>query len=217
MHLMRIWTVKTGKITEDLYAVKIGTVNFYIFKSGEDFICFDTGFGKRFILGQLKSLGIHPRKITHVFLTHSDFDHAGGSALFEKAKLYLSADEEAMITGKKARMFGFFYNSKIKRPYHLLHDNERITIGPMSIRAISTPGHTAGSMSYLVNGSILFVGDTFKLIDGKVCSLRSYISMDTVRQKESIRKLAGLDQVKLACTAHTGYTREFNKAIGDWK
>jgi hydroxyacylglutathione hydrolase len=217
MQIMRIWPVKTGKITGNLYAVKTGTVNFFICKSDEDFICFDSGFNKRLIIRQLNNLGIAPRRVTHVFLTHSDFDHASGSALFEKAKIYLSADEEPMITRKKARMFGLIYNSKIKGPYHLLHDNDLVTAGSTSIRAIATPGHTDGSMSYLVDGSILFVGDTFKLIGDRVCSLRRYINMHTERQKESIRKLAGMDHVPLACTAHTGYTREFNKAIDDWK
>ena len=79
------------------------------------------------------------------------------------------------------------------------------------------PGHTAGSISYLVNGVILFVGDTFKLVDGKVRSLRSYINMDTRDQEESIRKLAALENIQMALTAHWGYTREFDQAIGEWR
>jgi glyoxylase-like metal-dependent hydrolase (beta-lactamase superfamily II) len=114
-------------------------------------------------------------------------------------------------------MMGLIYNSKIKRTYHLLNDNDIVTIGSTKIRAIATPGHTPGSMSYLVNESLLFVGDTFKLRDNRVRSLRRYINMDTEQQKESIRKLAHLDHVRLACTAHSGYTKEFNHAIRDWK
>jgi len=34
-------------------------------------------------------------------LTHSDFDHAGGLSLFENAEIYLSRDEEQMITKKE--------------------------------------------------------------------------------------------------------------------
>ena len=39
MPIMRIWPVETGKITDDLFAVKTGTVNFFIYRSGKDFIC----------------------------------------------------------------------------------------------------------------------------------------------------------------------------------
>ena len=73
-----------------------------------------------------------------------------------------------------------------------------------------------GSMSYLINESILIVGDTFRLIKGKACPIK-YYNMDTKKQKESIRKLACLDNVELACTAHRGYTGKFNEAIGLWK
>jgi hydroxyacylglutathione hydrolase len=214
--ITHIRPVNTAKIIDNLYAVKTGIVNFFIYKSDGDIICIDSGFRKNLIIRELNSLGIDPKSITHLFLTHSDFDHTNGLALFEKAKIYLSSDEEQMITRQKARMLGFIYNSKIERPYHLLKDNDIVAVGSIKIRAISTPGHTTGSMSYLINESVLFVGDTFKLVDNKVCSLRRYINMNTEQQKESIRKLACFDNVYLACTAHTGYTKEFNEAISDW-
>jgi hydroxyacylglutathione hydrolase len=217
MQIMRIWPVNTGRITADLYVVKTGTVNFFICRSEKDIICFDSGFGKPIILRELSKLGIDPGEITHVFLTHSDFDHAGGAALFEYAKLYLSSDEESLLTGRRARMLGMIYNPKITRPHQLLNDNQVITIGAINIRSIATPGHTAGSMSYLVNESILFVGDAFKLINQRVCSLGFYINMDTERQKQSIRKLARLENVRLACTAYIGHSWDFAKDIGEWK
>ncbi len=49
---------------------------------------------------------------------------------------------------------------------------------------------------------------TAKLVDHKVRSLRACINMDTERQKESSHKLARLDGVQLACTAHSGCTGE---------
>jgi hydroxyacylglutathione hydrolase len=217
MLLPNLRTLKTGKITPDVYAVETGTVNFFVYWSEAAIFCIDTGFGKSLVRGQLRTIGIDPLSVTHVFLTHSDFDHAGGLALFENAQIYLSSDEEQMITGKKARMMGFVRNFRINRTYNLLEDNEVVTVGSIKIRAIATPGHTPGSMSYLVDESVLFVGDTFKLIDNEVRPLRQYINMDTESQKQSIRKLARLDHVCLACTAHSGCTQEFAAAIRSWK
>ena len=122
-----------------------------------------------------------------------------------------------MITGQKARMLGWIYNARINRPYHLLKDNDLVVVGLITIRAISTPGHTVGSMSYLVDESILFVGDTFKLIENRVYPKRRYINMNTEQQKESIRKLAHIDHISIVCTAHNGYTTEFDHAISAWK
>jgi glyoxylase-like metal-dependent hydrolase (beta-lactamase superfamily II) len=114
-------------------------------------------------------------------------------------------------------MWGFVHNARIDRSYRLLDDNERVSAGPISVQAISTPGHTTGSMSYLVNGSLLFVGDAFKLVAGRVHPKRPYINMDMAGHKASIRKLAQLANIRLACTAHNGYTEEFEAAICNWK
>lgn len=208
--------IETGKIRDNFFVVRTATANFYVYKSGEDIICFDSGFGKSQILRELNKLGIDPKCITHVFLTHSDFDHAGGISLFENAKIYLSFDEEQMITGKKARKLGFMYNSKIIRPYHLLGNNDVITVGSTKIRAIAAPGHTPGSMCYFINEAILIVGDALRIINGKVYPIK-YYNMDTEQQKESIKKLAQLDNVQLACTGHRGYTESFKEAVMNWK
>jgi hydroxyacylglutathione hydrolase len=216
MGLIRNRPVGTGKIADHLYAVRTGPVNFFVYQDEEQAVCIDSGFGKRQILRGLQSLGIDPRRVTHLFLTHSDFDHASGLRVFPQAKIYLSLAEEPMITGMKARTFAY-YNPAIPRPYRLLQDGEVVTVGAMRIRAIGTPGHTPGSMSYLLDGSILFVGDTFKLVAGQVHPLRRYINNDTEQQKESIRKLASLEGVRLACTAHSGYTERFDEAIRAWR
>jgi hydroxyacylglutathione hydrolase len=216
VRIKHVHPIATGKITDNLFVIKTGTANFYIYKSEEKVICFDSGFGKSLIIRELNNLGIDPSAITHLFLTHSDFDHANGADLFDRAEIYLSADEEQMITRKKARIYGFIYNSRIKSTYHLLKDNDVVTIGPTKIKAIATPGHTPGSMSYLINDSILMVGDAFRLINGKVYPLK-YYNMDTEKQKESIRKLSGLDNIQLVCTAHRGYTEMFREAIDHWR
>jgi hydroxyacylglutathione hydrolase len=217
LNTMHLDPIETGRIAEHVYAIKTGTVNFFVYENGEHLICFDSGFGKNVIIRELNRLSLDAGKVTHLFLTHSDFDHAGGLALFEKAEVYLSSDEEQMIIGKKARMAELIYNPAIKRAHHLLNDNDVVTISSTKVRAITTPGHTPGSMSYLVNESILFVGDTFKLIEGKVYAKRPCINMDSVQQKESIRKLACLDHVRLVFTAHNGYTQTFDEAIRDWR
>ncbi|HUW63265.1 MAG TPA: MBL fold metallo-hydrolase [Spirochaetia bacterium] len=209
--------LRTGKISDHLDAVKVGMVNFFVYKDDEDTICIDSGFRKSEIIRELSTLHIDPADVTHLFMTHSDYDHAGGLDSFEKAKVYLSSDEEQMITRRKARQLGLIYNSSIGREYTLLNDNEIITVGSIKISAIATPGHTPGSMSYLLNDHILFTGDTICLRDNKVYPFKRFLNMDTQLQKESIRKLARLGHVQMACTAHTGYTEEFDKAIADWK
>ena len=68
-----------------------------------------------------------------------------------------------------------------------------------------------------MRSSILFVGDTFTLVENKVYPKRCLYNMNTRQHKESIRKLAWLENIRLACSAHNGYTSEFSEAIRDWK
>lgn len=208
--------IETGRITDNLFVIRTGTANFYIYKTDSGLISFDCGFGKSQIKRELLSIGIDHKSITHLFLTHSDFDHANGFSVFENAKIYLSSDEEQLIIRKKARKFGFIYNFRIKRQYNLLKDNDEVYVGSTKIRAIATPGHTVGSMCYLINDKILIIGDAFRIIDGKVCPIKLY-NMDTKKHRESIRKLAKLKNVEMICTGHRGYFQNFDKAIDHWR
>ena len=56
-------------------------------------ILFDTGANGRILLGNMKKLGIDPKSIDEVFISHDHFDHIGGLSEFRsinrKAKVYL--------------------------------------------------------------------------------------------------------------------------------
>ena len=208
---------KTGKITDNIFTIKAMIVNMFIIKYGDRVICIDTGLGSSIIKMGLKKLNIDPETVSHIFLTHSDYDHAGCIDLFKNASVFLSRNEEQMITGKKSRAFGIRYNNPIKREYSLLDNDEVVEIDDISVRGIETPGHTPGSMSYLINDEYLFVGDSMALIGNRVHSFPFFINMDTPTQKESIKKLSGLKDVKLVCTAHSGYTKDFSNAVKAWR
>lgn len=209
--------MKTIKINDNIYAIKTKMVNMFVIKYGSDVICIDSGFIKSTVKSALSKFGIDLTSVSNVFLTHSDYDHAGCIDLFSDAKIHLSVDEEQMINGNTPRAMGISYNSKIERPYHLLHDGDIVMVGKIKVQGISTPGHTPGSMSYLINEAYLFVGDTLALIKDRVYTFPFFINKDTKTQKESIKKLAKLKNVKAMFTAHSGYSTGFQKSISSWK
>jgi hydroxyacylglutathione hydrolase len=198
--------IKTQQLTDNIYAVRTLISNFYIYTDGEHTICFDTGYLPLLIKNELRKINISTDRISHIFLTHSDFDHVGGIKLFESGQVYLSADEEKMITFKIPRKL-FLFNKRIKRNYKTLKDGEITCIGRIKVKAITTPGHTPGSMSFLVNDSTLFTGDTLTIRKGEVKPFFLLQNMNTRIQKESIKKLLKIDSVKLICTGHTGYLK----------
>jgi glyoxylase-like metal-dependent hydrolase (beta-lactamase superfamily II) len=190
---------ETGRITEGLYAVNVGTVSFYVYRGEDCLICFDTGYGRLAIRQELRSLHIDPKQVTHVFLTHADIDHTSGLSLFSGRK----------TIQEKVRC------PRIRRAYTLLGDGETVSAGSATVQAIATPGHTPGSMSFILNDTMLFVGDACKLRDGKIFAGRHY-TMDMDKQDESIRKLAHLKGIRFTMTAHAGFSADFDAAFADW-
>lgn len=197
--------LQTGKVAENVFAVKGGVANLFVYSDGTHHVCFDSGQNVEDVAAGLRTLGIEPEAVSAVFLTHSDSDHAGGLGAFPKAELYLSVDEEQMITGKTPR-FVLFHNAPLSRRYHLVRDGETILVGTLKITTIATPGHTPGSACYLVNGVVLFAGDTLRIEEGKVHPFYSLINMDTRAEMESIEKLKRIAGVRLVCSAHSGCT-----------
>ena len=213
----RLQLIPTGRISENVSAIKTGSVNLFIYEKGSDRIAVDSGFGTSILKRELSLLGIDPNEITSLFLTHSDFDHAGGLPVFQNSAIYLSSREEPMITRRVARKYGVIYNRKISRAYRLLKNNDEVAVGAIKVKAIETPGHTPGSMSFLVNDEFLFVGDAFRLIDGKAHPNSPLYCMDTEQQEESIRKLAKLENIRWLFTAHGGCCNDFRSAMADWR
>ena len=207
----------TGAGVADIIVVRTGSANFYIYSKGTYSVVIDSGFGIPVIKRELKSLSVDPGRVSAVLLTHSDFDHTGGISLFHNATVYLSHNEEQMITKKTSRKYRIVYNGRIKGKYTLLRDDSEITIGPIHIRAIETPGHTPGSMSYLLDGAVLFTGDAFRILKGKVQPIGPFFNMDQNTHIESIKKVAQLKNIQLLLTGHRGYSSAFEDAMEHWK
>jgi hydroxyacylglutathione hydrolase len=221
----RVWKLRrslwypldTGQVAENVYAVRVRDVNMFIYADGEHAIAIDAAYAGDALREELKRLPISPESVTHLFLTHTDVDHTGGLDLFPNAQIYLSEDEERMIDGTTPRLFWVYHSPKIGQAYTLLADGDVITAGAIRVQAIATPGHTPGAMSFLVNDSVLFSGDTLKLQNGQVHTFHRLLNIDTATQRESIEKLARLQNVALLCTAHTGCTTDYARAMKYWR
>lgn len=210
------YPVATGQVTENVYAIKVKDVNMFIYNEGEYTIAIDAAYPGGALQAEFNRLPIEPASVTHLFLTHTDIDHTSGLDLFPNAQIYLARAEEQMIDGTTSRMLGFYHNPKIARPFTLLDDSEVVSVGSIKVRAMATPGHTPGSMAFLVNDRVLFSGDTLRLQNGHVLPFYRLFNMDTAAQRKSIRKLAKLEGITLLCTGHTGCTQNYAFAMRRW-
>jgi glyoxylase-like metal-dependent hydrolase (beta-lactamase superfamily II) len=197
-----------------VYAVRDGNVNLFLLKQEEAFIAIDAGNSEGGVQQGLDDLGVDPEKVIAVFLTHTDNDHIGGLRLFGKATVYISRAEEQMINGQTPRFW--IFKNKLNYPYEWIEDDQVITLPGFTVRGILTPGHTPGSMCYVINDAYLFTGDSMSLEQGKADLFNEAFNMDSDLQRASMGKVMHLPDVKCVFTGHYGFTDDYQNAFVGW-
>ena len=101
----------------------------------------------------------------YVLLTHCHFDHVMGvPALVEMGAKVICLDKEQPLVGTRADLFEAFGAPRAVFSVDETVQNEQtFTLCGVTFTALSTPGHTVGSVVYrLENGEekVLFTGDT---------------------------------------------------------
>ncbi len=207
---------ETGQVTENIFAIRDGYVNVFLVKADSGYIMIDAGTDAEPVATGLKQLGIETSAIKNIFLTHTDSDHAGALSLFPHANVYLSRQEEQMINGETGR-FLWFGNRLQRNDYKLLYEGQELVIRDITIKGILTPGHTPGTMCYLVNGKYLFTGDVIRFVNGEAMEFHHFINMDNPTGIKSIEKLSLLEGVEYVFTAHHGVSDNFEKAFENYR
>ena len=206
--------METGRVVDDIFVVKDDFANLFIIQDGSQYIVIDCATDPATVAQQMKKLGINPDAVTAVFLTHTDGDHVGALSLFDKARLYMSKEEEQMINGQKSK-FLWFGNSISRTDYTLLEDHEIIQTGNLKIEGILAPGHTSGMMAYLVNDKYLFTGDIVSLKDGKIAPIPSFFDMDTEQAAKTRDIIRHIPAAEYIFTSHWGYTDDYKMAVSN--
>ena len=197
---------ETGAVNDSVYSVKDTFVNAFIFKGKSSYLIVDAGFSKSSVQKELKKLGIDPEKITTILLTHTDSDHTGAIGLFTKPKIYMHKEEEQMINGQTAKVEPFKMHWAYG-PYLLLNSNDTLTIDGLKIKVLHVPGHTHGSVCYVIGNDYLVTGDNLIVKEGKATAFLDKFNMNTAQQLESLKGLPDLKSFKYILTAHFGITR----------
>ena len=98
-----------------------------------------------------------------ILLTHCHFDHIEAVADVKaiwNCPLLIGEDEAEGLLDNRINLSGYWSDTAVSlTPDMTLSDGDVIECGEDSIKVLSTPGHTAGSVCYLLD-DILFSGDT---------------------------------------------------------
>jgi glyoxylase-like metal-dependent hydrolase (beta-lactamase superfamily II) len=106
----------------------------------------------------IEAIERHGLTVEQLLLTHHHHDHVAGNALLKERLgvqiLAHPAEAERLLDVDRT-----------------IEPGERLRAGALEIEPLHTPGHTAGMLSYLVDGSDVFTGDT--LFKGSVGGVKA--------------------------------------------
>lgn len=144
------------RIWGNVYFVGTEPASTHIIDTGDGLIMLDSGYQHSLylVLQNMHSLGLDPMNIKYIVHTHGHVDHCGATrALVEMtgAKTFLGAPDRDYVNGKLDLSWAKELDVHLEtfEPDVLLQDGDMISLGNTQIKAIATPGHTPGAMSYL--------------------------------------------------------------------
>lgn len=208
------------RITDDVIMINDLHSSMYLVKTKDSYIAIDAGYFNGIIEKGLEYNEINPESINSVLLTHTDLDHQGAINLFSKATVYFSKDEYYMVHDKVNRFsfIPYLVNTMKFDKYILMNDGDEFMIENRKIKCIALPGHTLGSMGFIIDNKYLFSGDAFRIKNGKLqVPFKKIFTMDVTKMENSLRKVAQLKGIKYIFSGHSGFTADFDYAVSDWK
>jgi hydroxyacylglutathione hydrolase len=208
------------RVAEDVVAINDLHSSLYLVKTQDGYLAVDAGMFSGIVRRGLEYQGIDPERVLAVFLTHADPDHRGAIGVFPRAAVYLSRAEDEMVReGVRRLPFLPLSSNRLERdPCAVVEEGDRLVIGGRSVECLALPGHTPGSMGYVVDGRYLFSGDAFRIKNGKLqVPVTQWFAMDIHAMERTLRKVAQLQGVRYVFSAHSGFTADFDYAVADWK
>lgn len=146
-------------------------------------------------------LGLTAQDIDLVFLGHLHFDHAGGLCEVCGADVHVHADE---LTAARAQADDAYFTDDFAGDYHWKIQTGEYDLLP-GVRAINTPGHTAGHMSLLIElpkgKPVILAGDAADLSEnldaeiapGSLWQDREDLALDSIRKLKALARETGAE------------------------
>jgi metallo-beta-lactamase class B len=143
------WYAEPAKVFDNLYFVGGRIHSSWALTTRDGIILIDTIYpynSEELIIGGMRKLGLDPKSIKYVLVSHAHADHIGGAEMLQTRY------------GVRVVMGGADWDSVAKYPNRyktmapkrdiVATDGMKITLGDTTVTIWLTPGHTPGTLSY---------------------------------------------------------------------
>jgi metallo-beta-lactamase class B len=210
------WYAQPYKVFDNLYFVGTKIHSAWALTTSEGIIVIDTLFDYAIdpeIVEGLTKLGLEPRNIKYVLISHAHGDHDQGAALLQSrygAKVVMGASDWDSTLQRPATAAG----GVPKRDIAVGPEGTKITLGDTTVNVVATPGHTRGTLSYLFpvkdGGRSLVVAYSGGTAFNFPRSAENFaIYRDGAKKMSEAAKAAG---ATILMTNHTEFDRAFDRA-----
>lgn len=204
--------VAPAKIFDNFYFVGQNAVSAWALKTDEGIILIDTennpAQANEYIEGGLEKLGLDPKQIKYIIITHEHADHFGGSRYLQEkygAHVLASAPEwKNMPTANR----GVGLNP---HPDMVVKDGEVFTFGDENITFYITPGHTDGTLSFIFKVTDHGVPHTVGFFGGMGSPYTEINRDKIIASYERWRKITAAAGVDTLITNHQGEDQSVEK------
>jgi len=222
---VKLWRLDCGAILEsdlnlfsDTYAYvgksKELTAACYLIKHGDTYMLWDTGLsaealGKplrgpgatgeslaKTLPDQLKAIGVEPKQIEIIGISHYHYDHTGQAAAFPQARLLMGKGDIAVLRtpgSERAKPLAHWLGGQGKLE-EIAGDKD--VFGDQSVVMLDLPGHTPGHHGLLVKlakqGYVLLSGDVAHFEQNYATNGVPIFNTDRAQSLASLGRFKGL-------------------------
>jgi metallo-beta-lactamase class B len=143
------WYADPARVFDNLYFVGGKVHSAWALTTSDGIILIDTIFpynSEELIVDGMRKLGLDPKNIKYVLISHAHADHIGGAEMLQNrygAHVVMGAADWDLVAKYPNR-----YKSMAPKRDIVATDGMKITLGETAVTIWATPGHTPGTLSY---------------------------------------------------------------------
>jgi len=143
------WSAEPAKVFDNLYFVGGKLHSSWALTTKDGIILIDTIYpynSEELIIGGMTKLGLDPKTIKYVLISHAHADHIGGAEMLQArygARVVMGGPDWDLV-----EKFPNRYKTMAPKRDIVATDGMEITLGETTVTIWLTPGHTPGTLSY---------------------------------------------------------------------